>query len=333
MTDLVAELTGAEDVAWNLGDLYGGAGDPALIRDLDTCDARAEAFSAEYRGKVASLDASLMLVAMQEYEAISELITKIGAFAQLQWSTNTNEPTYGALLQKITERSSKVGQAVLFFGLEWIAIPDDQAAKLLASDVLAHFQHYLEADRRYRPYVLTEAEEKILAEKEVTGASAWNRFYDETLAAARYELNGQQVSQETVLKQLYQPDRTVRQTAAASMTAGLRANLRTTTYIYNTILADKASDDALRKYPSWISGRNLANKASDITVQALVDAVTSRYDIVARYYTLKGQLLGLGELFDYDRYAPLPFARLRPLIQDGYLRMASSLALSAKIVL
>ena len=308
MTDLVAELTGAEDVAWNLGDLYGGANDPALIRDLDTCDARAEAFSVEYRGKVASLDAALMLVAMQEYEAISELITKIGAFAQLQWATNTNEPTYGALLQKITERSSKVGQAVLFFGLEWIAIPDDQAAKLLASDVLAHFQHYLEADRRYRPYVLTEAEEKILAEKEVTGASAWNRFFDETLAAARYELNGQQVSQETVLKQLYQPDRTVRQTAAASMTAGLRANLRTTTFIYNTILADKASDDALRKYPSWISGRNLANKASDATVQALVDAVTSRYDIVARYYTLKGQLLGLGELFDYDRYAPLPFA-------------------------
>jgi oligoendopeptidase F len=308
MTDHVAELTGAESIAWNLGDLYAGTNDPALTHDLDACDTRAEAFSVAYRSKIGTLDAATLLAALQEYEAITELISKIGAFAHLQWSTNTNEPAYGALLQKITERGSKIGQAMLFFGLEWIAVPDSQAAKLLADPILEHYQHYLDADRRYRPHVLTEAEEKILAEKEVTGASAWNRFFDETLGAARYDLNGQKVSQEQVLKQLYNPDRTARQTAAASMTAGLKDNLRTLTFVYNTILADKASDDTLRKYPSWISARNLANKASDQTVQALIDAVTSRYDIVSRYYTLKRQLIGLDELFDYDRYAPLPFA-------------------------
>ena len=308
MTDQVSELTGAEAIAWNLGDLYAGTHDPDLTRDLDACDTRAEAFSAAYRGKIGTLDAATLLVALQEYEAITELISKIGSFAHLQWSTNTNEPTYGALLQKITERSSKIAQAMLFFGLEWIAVPDDRAATLLDDPILAHYRHYLDADRRYRPYVLSEAEEKILAEKEVTGNAAWNRFFDETLSAARFDLNGQQVSQEQVLKQLYNPDRTTRQTAAVSMTAGLRGNLRTLTFIYNTVLADKASDDAMRHYPSWISARNLANKASDETVQALIDAVTSRYDIVSRYYKLKRQLVGLDELFDYDRYAPLPFA-------------------------
>ncbi|MHB8628578.1 MAG: M3 family oligoendopeptidase [Aggregatilineales bacterium] len=304
----VAEMTGAESVAWNLADLYVGADDPALARDLDACDARAEAFNGAYRGKVAMLDAATLLRAVEEYEAISELAVKLGSFAQLQWTTNTNEPKYGALLQKLTERGSKIEQKLIFFMLEWIEVPDDRATQLIADPTLAHYRHFLEAERRYRPHVLSEAEEKILSEKEVTGRAAWNRFFDETLGAARYDLNGKKVPQEQVLKQMYQPDRNARRAAAASLTAGLRENLRTLTFVFNTILADKASDDALRHYPTWISGRNLANKASDATVQALIDAVTSRYDLVARYYRLKRKLLGLDELYDHDRYAPLPIA-------------------------
>lgn len=304
----VAELTGAESVAWNLADLYAGADDPNLAQDLDVCDARAEAFNTAYRGKVATLDAGALLTATQEYEAITELAVKLGSFAQLQWTTNTNEPKYGALLQKLTERGAKIEQKLLFFILEWIEVPDERAAQLIGDPALAHYRHFFEAERRYRPHVLSEAEEKILSEKEVTGRAAWNRFFDETLGASRYDLNGQKVAQEQVLKQMYHPDRAVRQAAAASLTAGLRANLRTLTFVFNTILADKASDDTLRHYPTWISARNLANKASDETVQALIDAVTSRYDLVARYYRLKRKLLGLDELYDYDRYAPLPIA-------------------------
>ncbi len=304
----VAEMTGAESVAWNLADLYAGADDPALVRDLDVCDARAEAFNVAYRGKVASLDATALLRAVEEYEAITELAVKLGSFAQLQWTTNTNDPKYGALLQKLTERGSKIEQKLIFFMLEWIEVPDERAAELIAEPALAHYRHFLEAERRYRPHVLSEAEEKILSEKEVTGRAAWSRFFDETLGAARYDLDGKKVTQEQVLKQLYNPVQNERRTAAASLTAGLRENLRTLTFVFNTILADKASDDTLRHYPTWISARNLANKASDATVQALIDAVTSRYDLVARYYQLKRKLLGLDELYDYDRYAPLPIA-------------------------
>jgi oligoendopeptidase F len=114
-----------------------------------------------------------------------------------------------------------------------------------------------------------------------------------------------------VLSRLYDPDRDVRRRAAQSVTAGLRDLGRTTTYIFNNILADKASDDRLRHYPAWISARNLANEVDDQVVDALVGAVTARYDIVARYYRLKRRLLGLDELFEYDRYAPLPAADRR----------------------
>jgi oligoendopeptidase F len=111
-----------------------------------------------------------------------------------------------------------------------------------------------------------------------------------------------------VLSKLYDPEREVRHRAAESVTKGLKDMSRTTTYIFNTLLADKASDDRTRKYPTWITSRNLANEVDDAMVEALIQAVTSRYDIVARYYRLKRKLLGLDELFDYDRYAPLPAA-------------------------
>ena len=60
------------------------------------------------------------------------------------------------------------------------------------------------------------------------------------------------------------------------------------------------------RYPHWLSSRNLSNEADDAMVGALVDAVSSRYDLVERYYRFKQKLLGYEELFDYDRYAPVP---------------------------
>ena len=302
------QLTGAESIAWNLADLYTGADDPQLAADLEACDSRAQAFNAQYRGHLAELDSVGLLTALQEYEAITELLGKAYEFAQLQWTTNTNNPAYGALLQKIAERASKVEQQVLFFMLEWVALPDDHASAFINDPILVFYRHYLEAERRYRPHVLSESEERILSDRNVTGAQAWNRFFDETLGAARYDLHGAQVTQESVLKSLYNPDRAERQHAAESLTTGLRGNLRTLTYVFNTLLADKASEDNLRHYPTWLSSRNLANKATDATVNALIEAVTSRYDLVARYYTLKRNLLGLDQLFDYDRYAPLSLA-------------------------
>ena len=117
----------------------------------------------------------------------------------------------------------------------------------------------------------------------------------------------------------------MRRTAAQSVTGVLREKLPILTYVFNTLAADKASDDRLRSYQSWISSRNLSNEASDEVVDALIEAVTSRYDIVARYYRLKRDLLGLDELYDYDRYAPLPAAageyhwdRAREIVLNAY---------------
>ncbi|MHB0878164.1 MAG: M3 family oligoendopeptidase [Anaerolineae bacterium] len=301
-------LTGAEEVAWNLADLYAGLDDAALSRDLDEADARAAKLRDGYYGRIAGMDATGLLEMLREYEAIVELSSKVGSYAHLAWAADTGDPARGALLQRVTERDSRLSQELVFVELEWAQAPDDVAMRLLGSPELAGYHHFLEKARRYRPHLLIEAEERILAEKSVTGRSAWTRFFDETLSAARYDLGGEKVLLTRVLNRLYATDRDERRGAAASVTAGLREMSRTTTYVFNNLLADKASDDRLRHYPTWISARNLGNEVDDATVEALIAAVTSRYDIVARYYGLKRRLLGLDELHDYDRYAPLPAA-------------------------
>lgn len=302
------ELTGAENVVWDLSDLYAGVDDPNIERDIARTNERADQMVAAYRGKVATLDDEGLYGAIAEYENITEMAYKLISYANLLWTTNTSNPQYGALLQKATEWSSQLQQTLVFFELEWINAPDEFAQPMIDHPTLAHYRHWLETTRRYQPHRLSEPEEKILAEKSVTGREAWQRFFDELMGSARYPFEGEDLTQSGILAKLYEPERDVRQRAAQVVTDVLREKLPMTTYVFNTLAADKASDDRLRHYPTWVSSRNLANEVSDEIVEALIDAVTSRYDIVARYYNLKRDLLGLDKLYDYDRYAPLPSA-------------------------
>ena len=152
--------------------------------------------------------------------------------------------------------------------------------------------------------MLSEPEEKILAEKAVTGWSAWNRFFDETLGAARFTVRGEPLPLQQATAKLHDADRGLRRDVHRAVTDGLEALQRPLTFVFNTVLADQASADRLRGYGSWIASRNQANEIDAASVDALVEAVTGRYDVVARFYRLKRRLLGLDTLYDYDRYAP-----------------------------
>lgn len=302
------KLTGAEDVKWDLSDLYAGVDDAAIAQDMKTALERADKLEVEYRGKLATLDEEELFEAVAEYENLVEIANKLGSYAHLIWSTDTSNPKYGALLQKITEWEAQLQQELVFFELEWINAPEAFAEQMIHHPVLGHYRHWMEATRRYQPHRLSEPEEKILAEKGVTGREAWRRYFSELTSNMRYPFNGEELTQSDILAKLYEPDRDVRRQAADVVTQVLKTHLPSLTFVFNTLAADKASDDRLRHYPTWVSSRNLANEVSDDVVDALITAVTSRYDIVERYYHLKRELLGLDELFDYDRYAPLPAA-------------------------
>jgi oligoendopeptidase F len=263
---------------------------------------------------------------LTEYEDLLELAGRAESYASLSWATQSDDAARGALLQKVSERQSLLAQKVVFLDIEWANAPDETAQALISDPRLLRFRHWLITTRRYRPHLLSEPEEKILAEKSVTGRQAWTRYFDETLAATLFDFEDRRVPAEVVLRQLYSPDREARKRAAAAVTQGLRGIQRSTTFVFNTMLAEKASEDRLRRYPAWISARNMDNQVDDATVDALVRAVTSRYDLVARYYRLKRRLLGLDELFDYDRYAALPSAERRFTWTEARDRVLSAYA-------
>lgn len=298
-------LTGAEDVRWDLTHLYQGPQDPALEGDLQWAMREAQDFRERYLGKVETLDASAMNYAMELYESILERLARAQTYSELWFVTDTLDPSRGKLLQDVREKEARIRSLLLFFELEWVKLDDSRAKELLQHPCMARWNHYLSSARRYKPHLLSEPEERLLAEKSVTGASAWVRLFEETMGDATFEVDGKILTEEEVLSLLHSPYREVRRKAAGAMTKGLRERLRVLTFIFNMLASDKAIEDRLRNYPHWLSARNLANEIEDQVVESLIQSVVARYDLPQRYYVLKKKLLGLDTLYDYDRYAPI----------------------------
>jgi oligoendopeptidase F len=305
------------DIAWDLEPLVDGAGAAGVDALLDEAGERAERFAERYRGALASIDSAGLREAMIDLAELEDRIGRAGSFAQLHFSTDTRDPSRGALLQSVEERVTAIGTRLLFFELEWAALPDERAEELLAGDGLDFCRHHLITARRYRPHLLTEPEERIMVEKTVTGASAWGRLFEELSSALEVQLpseasdangggqGGGAVPLDVALSKLASPSREVRRGAADAVTQALEPGLRTRAFIFNTLLADKGLDDRLRSYPHWLASRNLANEASDESVQALITAVRARYELPRRWYRLKAKLLGIDKIADYDRMAPI----------------------------
>jgi len=318
----------AEDVSWDLSPLVYGEEDAGADRLLDEAATRAQAFAEAHAGRVAALDPPAFAAAVLELQELSELTARAGNYAMLRFSIDTADPALGALLQRVQEKSTAIETQLLFFELEWAALDDDRADELMDADGLETARHFLRSSRRYRPHLLTEPEEKILAEKSVSGASAWGRLFSEQVSALTVSLPGEDepVTLDSALARLMSADREVRRVAAESVTAALKPGLRTRAYIFNTLLHDKAVDDRLRHFPNWLAARNLSNEASDESVQALLSAVRNRYELPRRWYRLKAQLLGLERLADYDRMAavtqeedePVAWEDAKALVLDAY---------------
>ena len=322
-----AAKTGAENIYWDLSDLYSSNEDPQLAADKKSVLEEAGAFAEKYKGKIASLSASEFKEMLSEYEDIQDKGGKIGSFAYLQWSTDTGNAAYGKLVQESNELGSELSQKLVFLDVEWMKVSDEDAQKLIDAPELKFYKHYLESSRRYKDHVLKEEQEQILSAKSVTGRSAWVRFFDETLGAAKFELDGKTLTEQEALSKLHESDRELRIRAHASLTKTFKELGRQLTFIFNTLLADKSTNDRLRKYPDWITSRNLSNETDDKTVNALVESVTSHYPLVQRYYKLKAELLGLDEMKDYDRYAPImkneatiTWEEAKEMVMDSYTK-------------
>jgi oligoendopeptidase F len=315
------------EARWDVEPLVDERGAEGAIELLDEARERARELAEAHRGRVGELDGVGLAAAMGALERIFDRVGRASTYASLRFAVDTRDPGRGALLQRVRERAAEIETTLLFFDLEWNELADEHAERVLAAPELDLFRHHLRTLRRYRPHQLTEPEERIFTETEVTGSSAFRRLFTEQVASLEVELSGAEapVPLMEALSRLEDPDRKRRAEAAGAVTRALVPGLRTRAFIFNTLLADKATKDRLRSYEHWLASRNLSNEASDESVGALIDAVLSRYELARRWYRLKARLLGLKRLAYYDRMAPvapteqrIPYAEARELVLECY---------------
>jgi oligoendopeptidase F len=322
----------AAGIQWDLRDLYQSVDDPAIDKDLAQAHKRALAFEKKFRGRIQSLkttQAKILLKAIVELESLYEQMDRPLVYAMLLHAGKTDEPKHGALLSRTQEQRTDINKHLIFFDLEWVNVSKGDAKKLVRNSSLKKYRHWLEQKRVSKPYYLSEPEEKILEAKSMTGKSAFGRLFEETTASLTcpFTHNGatSELSVQQILAKLYDADRTVRKAAAEGLSQSLQGQSRLLTFIFNTVVLDHQTDCQIREYPDVMAARNLANEIDAKVVEALMTATEKHYPLVQRYYRLKGKLLKLDKLYDYDRYAPLSgelpkcdWPTARSIVQESY---------------
>lgn len=329
----------AQAAAWDLSTLVDGQGQAGVELILDDASARTSRFEADHAGRVGELDADGLTAAMRELAVIRELIQRASVYAELSLATDTGDEQRGRLAQRVKERRTALETQLVFFGIEWMALSSEHADRLLeqAGEGLEFAAQHLRTLRRRGPYTLDPARERLLAERSVTGQLAWQRLFDELAGGVRVELDGEQVPYPVAYNQLSDADGDRRRAAMDAMAAGMVPGLRTRAYVFNTLLHDKAVEDRLRGYPTWLTSRNIENQLEDADVQVLIDAVRGRYDLAQRWFRLKARLLGKEILADHDVMAPLPadgttfsYGQARELVVGAYADFSPELGAIAR---
>ena len=296
---------------WNLADLYPSMKSEAFARDVETALAECAAFAADYKGKLDALARQNhttpgLLAAVRRYEAIDDRLGRIMSYAGLVYAGDTTDPVRAKFYGDAQDKVTRAATDLLFFQLELNRI-DDAVLDAAAAGGLAHYKPWLDDIRKDKPYQLDDKVEQLFLEKSATGTAAWNRLFDETMAAARFTVDGEELSLEPTLSLLQDADGAKRKAAAEGLAAGLAKNIRTFALITNVLAKDKEISDRWRGFADIADSRHLSNRVEPAVVDALVAAVHEAYPRLShRYYKLKAKWFGVQTMPHWDRNAPLP---------------------------
>jgi len=297
---------------WRLADLYQGLESPKLKADLEGSERAAEAMQDRYAGALAKLldggkGGAALAEAVRQFEALNDTLGRVASYASLLYAADTSDPKrqkfFGDIQEKITAISSKL----LFFPLELNRLDDAALETAMSQSELGHYRPWLEDLRKEKPYQLEDKLEQLFHEKAVTARGAWDRLFNETMTALRFEADGEKLSLEPTLNRLLDADDAKRRGAAEALAKVFKQNVRLFTLTTNTLAKDKEISDRWRGFADVADSRHLANRVEKEVVDALVEAVREAYPRIShRYYAMKARWLGKKTLPHWDRNAPLP---------------------------
>lgn len=296
---------------WNLDDLYPGMTSDAFKSDFDNAVEKARKFEKAYKGKLAAKleqNGDELAQAIADYEKLEEELGRIISYAGLIYAGDSVDPANGKFYGDVQERLTTAGSHLLFFTLELNQLADKDINKAAqASEKLAYYRPWLTDLRLDKPYQLEDQIERLFLEKSATGASAFNRLFDETMSGLRFEIDGEELAIEPVLNLLQDKSGEVRKSASDALATTFQDNIRLFTLITNTLAKDKQISDSWRGFEDVADSRHLANRVERPVVDALVSAVEEAFPRIShRYYAMKAKWMGMDVLNHWDRNAPLP---------------------------
>jgi oligoendopeptidase F len=293
---------------WSLTDLFPGADSPELesaFKELETLVASFEKLRPQLK---TDMPVSSFLEIVKDSEEATKLANKLYAFASLAFAANTQDQTIMALLGRIQQFMAEMENRVLFFSLWWKDLDDENARRLM--DASGDYRYYLEEIRHFKPYTLSEAEEKVINLKNVTGSNALVTLYD--AITNRYvftlEVEGEkkELTRGELMMYVRGSDPDLRASAYQELYRVYGEDGAILGQMYQTTARDWRNENlSLRNFSSPIAARNLGNDIPDEAVEALLNVSEKNSGLFQRYFKLKAKHLKMPRLRRYDIYAPL----------------------------
>ena len=328
---------------WDLSDLYKAPDAPEVQRDLDAAAKEAARIKSTYQGRLADLakDGDKLVEAIKDYEKLADLAGKLGSYAGLYYVLDQTDPVRAKFNGDVSEALTKLYTDLIFFELELNQIDDQTIEAAVKHKDLARYKPWLDDLRKEKPHQLDEKLERLFTEKSQTSRGAWNRLFDETMSALKFDVEGEKepLTLEPTLNFLSDADEKKRKAASEALSKVFKANLPLFTLITNTLAKDKEISDRWRNFADVADSRHLANRVEAPVVDALVSSVRASYPQLShRYYAMKAKWLGKTKLASWDRNAPLPdkpertinWAEAEKIVLGAYSGFAPEMATIAK---
>ena len=245
---------------------------------------------------------------LQQVEKISEKMSKIGGYASLSYSSDTQSDELTSLMTKISKFSSEISNKILFFDLWWKTQIDDKNAKRLMKDA-GEITEYLSHKRLFAKYALSESEERIINTLDVTGISALVKLYDKITNSFEYKMRidnkSKIMTREELTNYVRSTNPKIRETAYKTILSKYSENKGVVGEIYqNIVLNWKDEGIEIRGYKSPISMRNIDNDVDDKTIDSLLSVCKKNSPVFQKFFIQKAKMLKIKKLRRYDLYAP-----------------------------
>jgi oligoendopeptidase F len=293
---------------WNLGELFPGFESPELQGAFDNVEEEVASFEGVRNKLNPDMEVETFLEVVRASEATVRIVNKIYAFTGLSFSSDTQDQTAQTYMARVQQFAAEMQNRTLFFSLWWKELDEANAERLMAE--AGDYRYYLEEMRNFKPHTLSEAEEKIVNIKDVTGAGALTTLYD--AITNRYvfklEVDGEvkELTRGQLMAYVQGGDPDLRAKAYQELYRVYGDDGPILGQMYQTRARDWHNENiGLRKFSSAMSVRNLFNDIPDEAVDALLEVARKNTKIFQRYFKIKAKLLGVDRLRRYDIYAPV----------------------------